>query len=288
MEGKIHLKSREEVLIKTIAQAIPIYSMSIFKIPKAVGDSINSTLAKYYWGQTKDERKIHWINWKKLCTQKEKGGMGFRDRHAFNLAMLAKQAWHLLHHTHSLFYRVYKARYFPNCSFLKAELGHKPSFVWRSLIATREVVVRGSRWRMGNGSRILVSSSNWLPHRPIFSGDVDHTLRVADLINRDTWQWNRRKIEDIFAPRTRLDILAIPLCRNRSRDSLVWKENSKHEFTVKTAYKVAMRLRQQMVEDDLGNEYTTTGEIFHVEGVLKYTTYTKKSSEKEGTGGREM
>ena len=96
--------------------------------------------------------------------------------------MLAKQAWRLLHHMHSLFYRVYKARYFPNCSFLEAEFGHKPFFVWRSLIATREVVVRGLRWRVGDGSQILVSSSKWLPHRPVFSGDVDHTLRVADLI----------------------------------------------------------------------------------------------------------
>ena len=168
-------KAEREVLIKTIAQAIPTYTMSMFKIPKTVGDSINSILAKYYWGQTTDERKIHWVNWKKLCTQKEKGGMGFRDIHAFNLAMLAKQAWRLLHYTHSLFYRVYKVRYFPNCSFLEAELGRKPSFVWRSLIAASEVVVRGSRWRVGDGSRILVLSSNWLPHRPIFSGDVDHT-----------------------------------------------------------------------------------------------------------------
>ena len=86
--------------------------------------------------------------------------MGFRDIHAFNLAMIAKQAWRLLHHTHSLFYCVYKARFFPNCSFLEAELVHKPSFVWRSLIAAREVVVRGSRWRVGDGSRILVLSSN--------------------------------------------------------------------------------------------------------------------------------
>ena len=59
---KFILKAGREVLIKTIAQAIPTYSMSIFKIPKVVGDSINSTLAKYYWGQTKDEKKIHWIN----------------------------------------------------------------------------------------------------------------------------------------------------------------------------------------------------------------------------------
>ena len=83
--------------------------------------------------------------------------MGFRDIHAFNLA---KQAWHLLHHTRFLFYKVYKARYFPNCSFLEAELGHNPSFVWGSLIVAREVIVAGSRWRVGDGSHILVSSSN--------------------------------------------------------------------------------------------------------------------------------
>lgn len=48
--------------------------------------------------------------------------MGFLDINAFNLVMLAKHAWHLIHGPHSLFYHVYKARYFPTCSFLDAEL----------------------------------------------------------------------------------------------------------------------------------------------------------------------
>ena len=38
-------KAGREVLI--VAQAIPTYSMSIFKLPKALCDSINSILAKY-------------------------------------------------------------------------------------------------------------------------------------------------------------------------------------------------------------------------------------------------
>ena len=70
--------------------------------------------------------------------------MGFRDFHAFNLAMLAKQAWRLVIGTHSLFYRVYKARYFPRCSFMEAELGYNPSFVWQSLLATRDLIREGS------------------------------------------------------------------------------------------------------------------------------------------------
>ena len=97
-------KAVREVLIKTVAWVIPMYSMSIFKIPRAVCDGMNSVLAKYWWGQTQNEQKIHWINWGKLCTPKNRGGVGFCDIHAFNLAMLAKQAWRLIHGTHSLFY----------------------------------------------------------------------------------------------------------------------------------------------------------------------------------------
>ena len=42
---KIISKAGREILIKTIVQAIPTYSMSIFKIPKTLCDTINSTVA---------------------------------------------------------------------------------------------------------------------------------------------------------------------------------------------------------------------------------------------------
>ena len=151
-------KAGREVLIKTIAQVIPTYSMSIFKIPKLVCDGINSTLFKYWWGQTRDEKKIHWINWGRLCTSKRKGGMGFWDIHAFNLAMLAKQAWRLIYETHSLFYRVYKAYYFPSCSFMDVELGANTSMVWRSLLQARDVIREGSIWQVGNGQTIGINT----------------------------------------------------------------------------------------------------------------------------------
>ena len=60
-------KAGREILIKTMTQAIPTYTMGIFKIPKTLCDTINSTLAKYWWRQIKEARKINWINWAKFA-----------------------------------------------------------------------------------------------------------------------------------------------------------------------------------------------------------------------------
>ena len=140
-------------------------------------------MARYWWGQTSNEKKIHWINWKRLCDPKKTGGMGFHDIHAFNLAMLAKQAWRLLNHQNSLFFKVYKARYFPNVSFVEAELGSNPSYVWRSLLKARDIVLAGSKWKVGSGALINIFGHQWLPRPPCLCKDGPGTLKVRELVD---------------------------------------------------------------------------------------------------------
>lgn len=47
---------------------------------------------------------------------------------------------------------VFKAKYFPSCSFLDAKLGSSPSFLWRSLLSGRELLLKGVRWIYKPGS----------------------------------------------------------------------------------------------------------------------------------------
>ena len=242
---KFILKVGREILIIMVVQAIPTYAISIFKLPKFTCDNINSLLAKYWWGQTKEERKIHKINWKKLCTQKKEGGMGFRDLYSFNLAMLSKQAWRLIHDTNSLFYKVYKARYFPNSSVMMAVVGSNPSFVWRSLLASRDIIFRGSKWRVGNGRTTGVFTHKWLTHKPRPWTEAALDMRVCELIDEDTRQWDCGKLEAMFSQRTREEILTIPLDHLQSQDTLVWTENAAKIFSDKTAYRVALRSSTQ-------------------------------------------
>uniref|UniRef100_A0A2N9IM41 Reverse transcriptase domain-containing protein n=1 Tax=Fagus sylvatica TaxID=28930 RepID=A0A2N9IM41_FAGSY len=121
-EGNFNQSSR--------AGAIPTYTMNCFRLPKSWCDEVNSLIAQYWWGQSTDKRKIHWLKWDKLCTAKEDGGIGFRNLHMFNTALLSKQCWRLLENQQSLFFRVFKAKYFPSCVRWIYKLGSLPQLSW--------------------------------------------------------------------------------------------------------------------------------------------------------------
>mgnify|MGYP007071371709 CR=1 FL=1 len=66
--------------------------------------------------------------WWKLCVPKNQGGMGFRDIHCFNLALLAKQAWRLIDNPDSLCARILRAKYYPEGDLLNATLKKKAKY----------------------------------------------------------------------------------------------------------------------------------------------------------------
>jgi hypothetical protein len=123
------------VMIKFVLQAIPSYVMSLFQIPDTLITSIERMINSFRWGHGRTaHRGINWLSWEKMSMHKTHGGMGFKDLLAFNLAMLGKQAWKFLSEPQSLVSRIFKARYFPTRSFLNANIGHNPSYVWRSIL----------------------------------------------------------------------------------------------------------------------------------------------------------
>ncbi|GAA0157201.1 hypothetical protein LIER_38414 [Lithospermum erythrorhizon] len=103
------------------------------------------------------------------------------------MALLSKQAWRIATDPSSQLVQVYKAKYFPYGNFWNATLGQVPSFTWRSLLSARDLLIKGTRWIVGNGRTIQVWHHRLLPHthsnKPITPLNADYAhLRVVTLL----------------------------------------------------------------------------------------------------------
>lgn len=68
------------------------------------------------------------MSWDIICGKKSNEGMWFRKLHDFNLALLGNQAWRFITKPELLAFKIFKARYFPNYSFMEASISSNPSY----------------------------------------------------------------------------------------------------------------------------------------------------------------
>jgi hypothetical protein len=239
----------KEVLIKAVVQAVPTYSMGCFRLPRGLYQAINAMIRKFWWGSKEGKRKTCWIPWEKMTQPKHLGGLGFRDIELFNLALLAKQAWRIMQHSDSLSARLLKAIYFSNEHFLNAALGSRPSQIWRAILDGRDVLQQGLIRRIGNGENTFIWEHNWLPRdagmRPIAAKTPNPPRRVSELIDHTSMQWKEDIIHHHFYGMDAQVIKNIPLSYNRQDDFWAWHYERSGLFSVKSAYRMLIHIRNQ-------------------------------------------
>ncbi|KAA3490347.1 reverse transcriptase [Gossypium australe] len=232
----------KEVFIKSILQAIPLYAMQCFLMPKYFCRKLEGIMNKLWWTNNKSSKGIHWSGWESLCKSNVDGGMGFKDLVLFNKALLAKQIWLVLTQSKCLLAKVLKVRYFPHSDILTANVGSYPSFTWRSICSARELVENGLLWRIGSGSDIDIWNDPYLPrqknNRVSIQQIFPNWTTVNQLFNCGTFTWNEELLNNIFDVDTANRILAIPIAGCQSEDLRVWKYDGFGEYTVKSGYRV--------------------------------------------------
>ena len=90
---------------------MPLYRLSLFRMPKSVARRLEKLQRDFLWGGGSLERKVHLINWEVACAQKEKGGLGLRKIILLKKVLLGKWVWRLAIEKDNLWKKVLLVKY---------------------------------------------------------------------------------------------------------------------------------------------------------------------------------
>ncbi|CAJ2642321.1 unnamed protein product [Trifolium pratense] len=180
---------------------------NIYLLPDSIIKDIERMMNSFWWGGGANNKGIRWLAWDRMTLPKSQGGMGFRDLHTFNMAMIAKQGWNIMTRPHTLVAKLFKAR-----------------------------------WSIGNGASIKIMSEPWLRGEvgawlPSPQPQGLHNFKVHDFMLHNVKMWDKEKIESIFPLHIANRILEIPLFNSVEEDKLVWIDNTHGNYSVKSGYK---------------------------------------------------
>ena len=89
-------------LINSVLTTVPLYTLSIYQVPKTILLRINKIRRKFLWqGTAAGKRKYYLVNWSKACLAKKYGGLGILNLRFMNIALLLKWWWKLKDNSYS-------------------------------------------------------------------------------------------------------------------------------------------------------------------------------------------
>lgn len=185
---------------------------------------------------------------------KNKGGLGFRNIHGFNIALLSKQCWKLIKEPTSLISRVLKGKYYPDNHYLQAERKGGTNYTWSGICEVKEEIEKGLRWVVGNGKDINIGSDKWLRSKQDFYVDKNQTfkeamqLRVCDFFHKHTKEWDENKLRKHFSSEDVDAILRTRIPHGRTGNRVAWLHSMNGKYTVKSGYYQWFQSQATMVD----------------------------------------
>uniref|UniRef100_A0A2N9GKM5 RNase H type-1 domain-containing protein n=1 Tax=Fagus sylvatica TaxID=28930 RepID=A0A2N9GKM5_FAGSY len=188
-------------------KALPTYTMSTFEVPTTIWTKIDSATRRFWWNpKTSSGSHLALKSWEALCLPHKQGVLGFRKRKEFKMALVSKMAW-------------------------------------MGIEKTKPLLVKGACFQVGDGKSINVWKDPWIPWltgfkpKPKNQSISLNPLMVSSLINFNTKSWKTDQLIELFDEESILAIQKITIPIRSRPEKLIWVNDPKGAFTVKSAYK---------------------------------------------------
>ncbi|RVW25029.1 putative ribonuclease H protein [Vitis vinifera] len=188
---------------------MPIYHMSLFRMPKSVARRLDKVQRDFLWGGGSEERKAHLIKWEAICEDKSKGGLGLRKLVFLNKACLG-HGWRA-----------------------KRAYGAIGVGVWKEIWKETDWCWDNMGFIVGKGSKINFWTDVWCKGTRL-SQNFSHLYAMASHRNatvEEMWDQNFGNLLHVlrdYKP-------------SMEEDSVCWKGGRNGKFRVKEAYRLVTR-----------------------------------------------
>ncbi|XP_028121753.1 uncharacterized protein LOC114318966 [Camellia sinensis] len=155
-------KGGRYILVQSVLGSVPIYFLSIFKIPISIARKIEKLMRDFLWEGCGEGTGFHLVRWDTVSLPKEKGGLAIGNIVARNIALLGKWLWRFSIESDSLW-----------CSVIKSKYGVQPNG------RDSNVVTRGVFSYKSLFDKLIdnPSISLFLYHKKIWKVDVPHKVK---------------------------------------------------------------------------------------------------------------
>ena len=104
-------KGGRATLIRSTLSSLPIYYLSLFRMPQKVSTRLEIIQRQFLWGGNDHDKKIALVKWATVCIAKRKGGIGIKSFSNMNKALLSKWSWRFANNRDSLWRRAIRCKF---------------------------------------------------------------------------------------------------------------------------------------------------------------------------------
>ncbi|RVX10222.1 LINE-1 reverse transcriptase-like [Vitis vinifera] len=238
-------------LIKSTLASIPIYQLSLFRMPKSVAKRLEKLQRDFLWGGGRMERKVHLIKWEVVCTHKVNGGLGIRKIDLLNKALLSKWIWRFAFEEDILWKKVIGVKYGQEGLGWRTNeaRGAFGVGVWKEILKEANWCWDNIRFKVGKGTRVNFWTDHWCGDEALsrsfpqlFALAVHKNETISEVWDSSLGQggWNLRFTRDSNDWELDLIEAMFNMLRDfkisQEEDSVVWRGGGQGTFGVRSAY----------------------------------------------------
>lgn len=159
------------ILIKSVALAVPIFVMQVFLLLVCLCDKLDRFMRRFLWGATAEAPRVLILRaWDNICASKLAGGLGIRRMWDMNIAFITKLGWKICIEPQKTWVKLIRSKYLRGRRVTDFQRTNCAStWFWNGIVSCKESLQNGLCVSVGQHSVLRIREDPWLSNFPLFN-----------------------------------------------------------------------------------------------------------------------